>query len=123
MRNVTPFIVSLLALLPLFGAQRAYAAVGVCGVPHSAAAPATTADALYILRAAVDLVTCNTCVCDVDSSGEINTSDSLRTLQAAVGLNVELDCTECEAEGLACPDVAQFALFARIRGACTTNTD
>jgi hypothetical protein len=122
MRNVNAFIVPL-ALVTILSAAPAYAAIGVCGVPQSDAAPPTAADALHILNAAVDNVSCNICVCDVNSSADITTTDALLTLQAAVGLPVTLDCTECEAEGLACPAVAQFALFARIRGVCTSNTD
>jgi hypothetical protein len=122
MRKVNRFIVPL-AFVSLLFAAPASAAVGVCGVPEGDAAPPTAADALHILNASVDNVTCNICVCDVNSSGDINTSDALLDLQAAVGLDVDLDCSECEAEGLACPSVAQFALFARIRGACTTNSE
>jgi hypothetical protein len=121
-RNVTSLIVSL-ALLPLLAASPARAAIDICGVPLNDAAPPTAADALYVLRASVGLISCNVCVCDVDSSGDIVASDALLVLQAAVGIAVELDCPTCVIDSNECPGVAQFALFARIRGACATNAE
>ncbi len=52
-------------------------------------------DALYVLRAAVGLVTCLRCFCDVDDSGDIVTSDALRVLMYAVGLPVVMACPAC----------------------------
>jgi hypothetical protein len=122
MRKVNCFI-SNMTLASLLLAVDASAAVGVCGVPESDSAPPSAADALHVLNAAVDNLSCNVCQCDVDSSGSITTTDALLTLQAAVGLPVELACIDCDDEGLLCPGVAQFALFAHVRGPCTTNTD
>ena len=54
----------------------------------------TALDAQTILRASVGLEHCHLCVCDVDSSGEVLSSDALRDLQFAVGLPVLLECPE-----------------------------
>lgn len=107
----------------LLSSSPAFAAQGDCGQPVTGGARPTAYDSWYVLSAAVDLVDCNRCVCDVNDSGAITASDSLAVLNDAVGL-VEVDgCPVCEPEGLQCPAVAQFALFAKIRGACTTNAD
>jgi len=72
----------------------------VCDCPHDCADPAeafgkvTATDALHVLRAAVGTAMCHVCVCDVDDSGAIVASDSLRTLQFAVNLPVDLNCPE-----------------------------
>jgi hypothetical protein len=96
---------------------------GVCGQPLSSGDAPTARDSWFVLRVAVGLEACNRCVCDVDDSGSIASSDALAVLQSAVGL-FELDgCPACDPEGLQCPTVAQFALFAKIRGACTSNAD
>jgi hypothetical protein len=55
----------------------------------------TASDALFALNAAVDLLSCALCVCDVDGSGSVTASDALRILNAAVGLPVTLDCPAC----------------------------
>lgn len=111
----------LLSLCLLVPAARSSAEIGTCGMPlHD---PATAADAQFVLRAAVDLENCELCVCDVDDSGDTTTTDALTVLRSAVGLTVTLACPACESEDLECPSVAQFALFAKIRGACTSNTD
>jgi len=47
------------------------------------------------LRAAVGASVCELCVCDVNGSGEVTASDALAVLQAAVGLDVTLDCPPC----------------------------
>ncbi|MFN2375825.1 MAG: hypothetical protein ABR538_04760 [Candidatus Binatia bacterium] len=99
------------------------AALGDCGQPASDGGETTTLDALYALRASVDLVYCNRCVCDLDDSGTVTASDAQAILRDAVGLEVVVDCPACDPEGLDCPVVAQFALFARIRGACATNAE
>ena len=57
---------------------------------------ATTAtDALLTLNAAVGLVPCALCDCDVDGSAAITASDALFILNYAVGQPVELDCPPC----------------------------
>lgn len=68
------------------------ACVSSCGLPVSEGDAPTAVDALYVMRSAIGLTTCATCVCDVDGSGGINATDSLRTLHHAVGLDVELVC-------------------------------
>lgn len=117
-----PMIVPVIASLWLLAvATPAGAQVGTCGLPlHD---PATVSDAQFVLRASVDLEACELCVCDVDDSGETTSSDALTVLRSAVGLVVTLACPACGTEDLECPSVAQFALFARIRGACTSNDD
>ena len=92
-----------------------------CGSPLTEGGMPTSRDALFVLHASVDLVACNRCVCDLDDSGAITASDSLKVLRDAVGLAVTKACPACDPEGLECPAVAQFALFATIRGACATN--
>lgn len=58
-----------------------------CGKPtNSSGLKPSAADALYILRTAVRLVTCVLSVCDVDGNGSIVAGDALATLRAAVGL-------------------------------------
>lgn len=111
-----------LGVVSLGGASSASAQEASCGVPQGPP-PATSVDSLYVLNAAVDLLPCNRCICDVDDSGAINTTDGLIVLQSAVGLPVALDCPACDPEGLQCPGVAQFALFATIRGPCSSNAD
>lgn len=56
-----------------------------CGAPTGGRAPSIK-DALYILRVAVGLNSCDLALCDVDSNGFINTSDVLRLLRVIVGL-------------------------------------
>jgi hypothetical protein len=101
----------------------AAAAAGDCGQPVTTGERPTTNDALFVLRASVGLEECNRCVCDTDDSGEVTTSNSLAVLRDAVGLEVALACPACDPEGLQCPTVAQFALFAKIRGQCASNAD
>lgn len=53
-------------------------------------------DAFGILRTAIGLASCELCVCDTDASGSvIVATDSLLTLQYAVGLPVTLTCPVC----------------------------
>ncbi len=64
---------------------------GRCGDPNAdnrISAP----DAQIALNAAVDLVECGLCLCDVDDTGEIDAADALLILQRGVGLRVRLDC-------------------------------
>jgi len=75
---------------------------GGCGDPAALQAQAlhapslvTATDALYILNAAVGLVSCEPCVCDVDSSGGLTPTDALRVLRYAVGESVTLTCPAC----------------------------
>jgi len=65
---------------------------GNCGDPAPAFGAVTAADAMFILRTAVGLSSCEACVCDLNSSGTITSADALRTLQYAVGIDVALEC-------------------------------
>jgi cysteine-rich repeat protein len=65
---------------------------GMCGDPLAQFGRISAIDAQFILRASVELEECALCVCDVDSSGEILSSDALRALRYAVGLAEVLDC-------------------------------
>lgn len=65
-----------------------------CGAPATRGSKPLAADAFFILRAAVGLVQCSLCECDVDGNGAIRASDALRDLQAAVGLAVPLLCPD-----------------------------
>jgi hypothetical protein len=58
-----------------------------CGRPTgSSGVRPTTADALFVLRTAVDLEDCEPAVCDVNGSATIDTVDALLVLRSAVGL-------------------------------------
>jgi hypothetical protein len=63
-------------------------------VPASHAARPSLTDALYILRGSVGTLACDPCECDVDSNGTVGVVDALLTLQAVVGLEVDLLCFE-----------------------------
>jgi hypothetical protein len=68
---------------------------GGCGDPTNDGRT-TASDALFALNAAVGLITCEVCVCDVDSSSATSASDALRLLNFAVGIpNVTLNCPAC----------------------------
>jgi len=73
-----------------------------CGDPLSAAPVTTTAtalitasDALFILRAAVGILSCEPCICDVNGSASITATDALTILRVAVGQPFELNCPPC----------------------------
>lgn len=69
-----------------------------CGDPNDSGGNANASDALFVLRSAVSLATCDPCICNVDSSAgavPVTASDALRTLQAAVGVPVVLSCPVC----------------------------
>ncbi len=51
-------------------------------------------DALYILRAAVNLESCTLLVCDLTGDLKVRVSDALRALQHSVGLPVVLNCPD-----------------------------
>jgi hypothetical protein len=69
----------------------------VCGHASGSAADAaiTATDALVALNAAVGLLTCEACRCDVDASGSVVASDALVILNLAVGLDGPRDCGPC----------------------------
>jgi cysteine-rich repeat protein len=62
----------------------------LCGDPDGNGTR-TAGDALFVLRAAVQAVTCD-CVCDVDASTTVTAGDALRLLRVAVGTELVLDC-------------------------------
>jgi cysteine-rich repeat protein len=67
-----------------------------CGDPDGSGS-VTASDALILLRVAVGVEPCASCVCDVDgSSGPATASDALRMLRSAVGLPVALACPPCQ---------------------------
>jgi hypothetical protein len=66
-----------------------------CGKPtNSSGAAPKASDALFVLKAAVQTVTCDLLVCDVNDSGSVTASDALLTLKKAVGAAVTLNCPE-----------------------------
>jgi hypothetical protein len=69
----------------------------LCGHPvsGSAASPITASDALFTLRAAVGIGSCDDCLCDADGSGNVTATDALVILRAAVGQPVTLACPLC----------------------------
>jgi hypothetical protein len=68
---------------------------GRCGFPATDGENPSAADALSALKAAVGILTCPLCVCDVDGGGSVGASDALAILRAAVGLGVNLNCPAC----------------------------
>jgi hypothetical protein len=80
---------------------------GACGDPVVTSGASATAltgsrlvtatDALFVLKAAVGLETCDPCVCDTSGDGSISASDALITLRVAVGIPQELGCPPCGA--------------------------
>jgi len=71
----------------------ARAAPGECGQPTSRGGASPTAtDALFVLRAAVGIESCKSCICDTDASGLIAATDALAILRSAVGLGPALGC-------------------------------
>lgn len=82
------------------------AASAVCGEAEDAvasldrrsaaiAANVTATDALATLQAAVGIVECALCVCDVDNSASVSATDALAIIRAAVGQPVPLVCPAC----------------------------
>lgn len=64
-----------------------------CGSPVSRAegAPKVT-DALFALRAAVAVVSCDARICDVNDKAGVTVADALQILRLAVGLDITLTC-------------------------------
>ncbi len=58
-------------------------------------ADVTATDALFTLSAAVGILSCEPCRCDVDASGAITATDALAVLKAAVGISPGLLCAPC----------------------------
>ncbi len=67
-----------------------------CGQPCTADSSQPRArDALYTLNSAVGLGTCKTCICDVNRSGAVDSTDALTVLARAVGLDALVRCVQC----------------------------
>jgi hypothetical protein len=65
----------------------------LCANPFEPDATATTAaDALFALRTAVGLQTCDLCLCDAVGNGQITAGDALAILRHALALPVVLSC-------------------------------
>lgn len=111
---------ALLSGLFFLAAIPARAAVGDCGMPVSETEPKTS-DCLFVLRAAVDIIQCAACTCDVNDSGEITAGDALLCLKAAVGQDVTLTCPPCPDPG--CPAFVEWTTHAGIGETCETNED
>lgn len=62
-----------------------------CGHPYSNGR--CVVNAVYVLQAALDLRACELCTCDVDSSGDVTATDSLKILRTCAGLPELLECT------------------------------
>ncbi len=62
-----------------------------CGHPFSN--DRCVVNAVFVLQAALDLRSCELCTCDVDSSGEVTATDSLKILRTCAGLPESLECT------------------------------
>lgn len=76
-------------------ARSVHAAKGDCGQPASLGDGPAASDALFVLKSAIDVLECALCICDVDDSGSVLTSDALRTLKGAVGQPVVFGCPLC----------------------------
>ena len=67
----------------------------LCGNPFGNATDViNTTDALYALRASVELEQCPLCVCDVNGDGVVTATDVLLMLRNIVGLGDLLVCTQ-----------------------------
>jgi len=116
------FLLALLASIGLGTWDRAEAAQGDCGQPISSGDVPTPTDTLFVLRTAVGLETCSNCVCDYDGSGAVVATDALLLLNVNTGVMLTPDCPVCDPSG-ECPGIAQFVLFAGVRGPCAINAD
>jgi hypothetical protein len=87
-------------------ATPAWAAQGDCGQPQSTGTKPTASDCAYILRVSVKLVACELCVCDVNNSTSVTSTDALQCLRRAVNLPVILRCPSCGPTTTLGPDVS-----------------
>jgi len=122
MANVQRFFLGTVFGFATLACCESASAAGDCGLPTSSGTTPTATDSRYVLLAAIGARFCEPCICDVDASGEISATDSLTVLTVASGISIPLSCPPCD-DSAACPGVAQFALFAKIRGACASNDD
>ncbi len=87
MKVRTICLAGFLLLMPL----AASAEVAPCGSPTSGGAPRAS-DALFTLRAAVQVGDCDIRVCDVSDTNTVTASDALMILKSAVGQDVRFNC-------------------------------
>jgi hypothetical protein len=66
-----------------------------CGDAANSDLRHSTRDALAVLRASLNLHTCELCLCDTDSSLSITAGDALAVLRKAVGIAGQLTCPAC----------------------------
>ncbi len=66
----------------------------MCASPMSKGQGVAASDALEILRAAVGIAECALCVCDLNMSLTVSTTDAALALRRAIGLEVWLECPE-----------------------------
>jgi Cys-rich repeat protein len=67
----------------------------LCGNPHGRENDdVSITDALYNLRASVDLEECNLCICDVNGDGKMTVVDTLLMMRFLVGLEAGFVCPE-----------------------------
>ncbi|HXC50139.1 MAG TPA: hypothetical protein VN634_04590 [Candidatus Limnocylindrales bacterium] len=68
---------------------------GQCADPAEPFHLVTVADALFVLRTAVAIQSCDPCRCDADGVNGATTNDALSVLRYAVGNEVTLNCPAC----------------------------
>ena len=71
------------------------AAKGDCSQPATDGTVPKASDCIYILRAAIGLLSCEECVCDANGSASLSAADALMCLKIAVGQNIALKCPDC----------------------------
>lgn len=70
----------------------------LCGNPYANGDDlVNTTDALFTLRASVELETCDLCICDVNGDGQVTATDTLMMLRQIVGLGDLFICPTDEA--------------------------
>lgn len=75
--------------------QRRFARAAACG-DATIDGRTSASDALFALQSAVGIRECAACICDVDTSGTVTTTDALAILTVGVGTtSVVLDCAAC----------------------------
>ncbi len=79
-----------------------WAGHGDCGQPKSRGAYPQAVDALYMLKAAVNMKDCDLGVCDVDADCGIGVGDVLLTLRNSVSGEGELSCSSACATTTTC---------------------
>lgn len=94
--RLAPFLLAVaFAAGLLLQAPASHAAKGDCGQPQSTGTKPSASDCLVILKAAVQVVSCELCVCDVNNSKSLSATDGLQCLKKAVGVNITLTCPSC----------------------------